>query len=236
MAFQRLALNNYNQHSYWQQVESMLWLDQFARITQPAFQKKITKIADFGSSEGANSIKFFGTLFSRYLSERPSDFSVILNHCDLPENNWNNFFKVLNSSPDSYQKFKFVHSRIIGETFYNQLFEYNSIDISYAAFSFHYLSKNPERPLNDINYYHSGISKQGIEDMKFLINLRLKELTPGGYFFMISPAKVTGIPSFVSLTDKVFFNFMEKGLLTKDELLSISCNCSMLNQNELILF
>jgi hypothetical protein len=53
---------------------------------------------------------------------------------------------------------------------------------------------------------------------------------------MISPAKVTGIPSFVSLTDKVFFNFMEKGLLTKDELLSISCNCSMLNQNELILF
>jgi hypothetical protein len=232
MAFQRLALKNYNQHSYWQQVENMLWLDQFARITQPAFQKKITKIADFGSSEGANSIKFFGTFFSRYLSERPNDFSVILNHCDLPENNWNNFFKVLNTSPDSYRKFKFVQSRIIGETFYNQLFENNSIDVSYSAFSFHYLSKLPERPPNEINYYHSGISKQGIEDMKFLINLRLKELTPGGYLFMICVAKVTGIPSFVSLTNEVFSNFMQKGLLTKDELLSICCNLYILNQDE----
>jgi hypothetical protein len=232
MAFQRLGLKNYNQHSYWQQVENMLWLDYFATVTEPAYNKKITKIADFGSSEGVNSIKFFGTLISKYLSQRPNDYSVIMNHCDLPENNWNNFFKTLNSSPDSYIKFPFVYPRIIGKSFYNQLFEDNSLDISYSAQSFHYLSKIPERLPNDYNYYHSNIPKQGIQDMKHLINLRLKELTSGGYLFMMCIAKVTDIPSFIRLTDEAFLNCMEKGLLNKEEMLSMCCNVFALNQNE----
>jgi hypothetical protein len=210
----------------------MLWLDHFATITEPAFHKKTTKIADFGSSEGANSIKFFGTLFSKYFSQRPNDYSVMITHCDLPENNWNNFFQTLNSSPDSYQKFPFVYPRIIGRSFYNQLFEDNSLDVGFAAFSFHYLSKIPERQPNDVNYYYSGIQKQGIQDMKNLMNLRLKELTPGGYFFMMCLAKVADIPSYVSLTDEALLNCTHKGLLTKEECLSMCCNFYVLNQNE----
>jgi hypothetical protein len=91
---------------------------------------------------------------------------------NLPENNWNNFFQALNSSPDSYQKFPFVYPTIIGRSFYNQLFEDNSLDIGFSAFSFHYLSKITERQPNEHSYYYPSIQKQGIQDMKNLINLR----------------------------------------------------------------
>jgi Zn-finger protein len=46
-------------------------------------------------------------------------------------------------------------------------------------------------------------------------------------------AKVTDVPSHVSLTDRAILNCMKKGLLTKDECLSMYCNFYVLNQDEL---
>jgi hypothetical protein len=232
MAFQELALKDYNQNSYWQKVENLKHSDLLLSKTQSIFQTQQVRIGDFGCSEGYNSIIFFNKLLQSLHSQglRPS---VFITHCDLPENNWTSLNQLLIKSESSYLLLPNTYSSTIGRSFFSQLFPDNYLDLSYSAFSFHYLSQPGERPEGDSGIYHGGVQKQGVLDMQHLICTRLNELKPGGYFFGIVGAQGEEKPLVTEETvNEVFANMIGRGLMSPEELASIQWNTCLLERKE----
>jgi hypothetical protein len=232
MAFQELALKDYNFNSYWQRVENLKCSDFFLSSTEPLFQTSLIRIGDFGCSEGANSISFFNKVLSSLKSKQELP-SILITHCDLPENNWTSLNQTLISSKDSYLSHSSAFSSTIGRSFFSQLFPKDYLDISYSAFSFHYLSKPGERPPGDSGLYHSGVQKQGIIDMSHLILTRIEELRPGGVFFGIVGAQGIEKPVVTEATlNEVFGKMIERALISPEEIGSIEWNTCLLDESE----
>jgi len=93
----------YDQHSSLQRatVESLLpWVDQaVAGMTLPDEEQPFT-IADYGCSEGSNSILAMGQVAAALLRRRPAQ-PVCGVHSDLPTNNFNRLFANLHDRSTS---------------------------------------------------------------------------------------------------------------------------------------
>ncbi|KAK9165470.1 hypothetical protein Scep_000661 [Stephania cephalantha] len=165
-------------------------------------------IADLGCSSGPNTLLVVSQILDtttkacRSLNRLSPGFQVFLN--DLPGNDFNTIFKSL---PDFYNKLKKQNNGgesrpncfITGTpgSFYDRLFPDKSIHFIHSSYSLHFLSQVPRGlgtedngpALNNGNIYLSRTSppsacmaykEQFVKDFSLFLNLRSKEMIPGG--------------------------------------------------------
>ncbi|KAI3448994.1 hypothetical protein Pfo_005659 [Paulownia fortunei] len=161
---------------------------------------KCFKMADLGCSSGPNTLlvisyiieQIEGLCKEKNCGHAP-EFEVFLN--DLPENDFNNLFKML---PDFYQKLKqekrnqrtqcFVSG--LPGSFYGRLLPSKSINLVYSSFSLQWLSQVPQGLESNRENIHMAMAsppevfqayaKQYQRDFYTFLSSRGEEMIPGG--------------------------------------------------------
>lgn len=218
------ALVGYNKASQWQLMQNLKTIPYFLKYLHKAdaLGSSILQLADYGSSEGFNSMVTFNTVLEQFRNS--SNTPIMVFHTDTEENCWETLFKTINHSTESYKRLKNVYFSAIGTSFYNQLFPSNSIHLGYSVTSFHHLSKIPQRT-SELGMMIPEVRAQLMEDLTLNLSYRINELAVGGYFVLSLPVTK---PENKNYFDKPLYDALLKllnsGEITKEEY------CSYLNQ------
>jgi SAM dependent carboxyl methyltransferase len=186
-------------------------------------------IADYGSSQGKNSLApmrlAIQTVRARLDPRRP----VVIYHVDQASNDFNALFRALDSDPDRYTVDEHnVFSCAIGRSFYASVLPPETVDIGWSSYAVVWLSRIPT-PIP--GHFHSARStgavraefdRQGVQDWESFLSLRAKELRPGGHLMVVLPSVANGgeLPGFLDLLDQasiVLAEMVAQGAITSDE-------------------
>jgi hypothetical protein len=151
--------------------------------------------ADYGSSEGRNSLVPLGAavrvLRRRFGPER----AIIVAHTDLPGNDFSTLFEVVDSSAESYARDdKNVFPSAIGRSFFLPLLPPGHVDLGWSSYAAQWLSRNPATLPGHIfaraskGEAASAFARQAKTDWETFLSLRAKELRRGGRLVVIMPA------------------------------------------------
>jgi hypothetical protein len=152
-------------------------------------------IADYGSSEGRNSLApiraAIAVLRARAGSKRP----IFAYHTDLPANDFSTLFEVLESDPDSYVRGeRNVFPSAIGRSFYQSVLPPNHVDLAWSCYAAHWLSQIPRRIPDHFfipcstGAVRAEFDRQAALDWKTFLSLRATELRPGGRLVVALPS------------------------------------------------
>jgi hypothetical protein len=177
-------------------------------------------IADFGSSQGRNSIKAM-KIFIEYLRETNKLVTPpLVVHNDLPTNDWTGLFKLL-VEDNSYQ------GVANGYSFYRQCLPSNSLSLGFTSSSMHWLSKLPCNITNHCFHTYAeenerqAYKSQAKMDFNSFIEHRSRELVPGGVLVLSIPSiNDQGRESTGNYFDQLYT--CAQSLLTKQELLNLT--------------
>ncbi|HYZ71833.1 MAG TPA: hypothetical protein VE641_02065, partial [Chthoniobacterales bacterium] len=171
-------------------------LDKAARQVALSASPEPVVIADYGSSEGHNSLApvtvAIGILRERLGRERA--ISVV--HTDLPGNDFGALFHMLASAPDSYLRDDpRVFSSAIGRSFYEQIMPDSSVTLGWSSWAVQWLSRIPALIPDQVQVAYSrdaavraAFYQQAAEDWRCFLVHRAAELKPGGRLVLLSMA------------------------------------------------
>jgi len=153
-------------------------------------------IADYGSSEGRNSLEpltaAIGVLRRRIGPER----AIWVVHTDLPSNDFTALFRMLASDPSSYlRRDPAVFVSAIGRSFYDQILPSSSVTLGWSSWAVQWLSRVPAMIPDQVQVAYSGdagaqaaFDQQAAEDWRCFLTHRAAELRPGGRLVVLSMA------------------------------------------------
>ena len=131
-------------------------------------------IADYGSSEGRNSLApmavAIGSLRDRVGPER----SISVVHTDLPDSDFSALFQTLDADPDSYLRSEpATFASAVGRSFYQQILPSGSVTLGWSSWAVQWLSRTPA-PIPDhvqVAYSqdpvaHAAYARQAAEDCR----------------------------------------------------------------------
>ncbi len=167
-----------------------------ARIVDlPAGPQPIV-IADYGSSQGHNSLVPIGAainvLRERIGPERP--ISAV--HTDLPGNDFTALFQTLQNDPNSYlRNDSAVFASAIGSSFYEQILPSNSVTLGWSSWAVQWLSRAPGSIPDHVQVAFSNdaptraaFHRQAAEDWARFLLMRGRELRPGARLAVMTMA------------------------------------------------
>jgi S-adenosylmethionine-dependent carboxyl methyltransferase len=166
-------------------------------------------IADYGSSQGKNSLAPIGlsvqVLRSRLGSERP----IVVYHIDQPHNDFNSLFEVLHADSNRYVLDQpNVFPAAVGKSFYDQVLPAGSVDLGWSSYAAVWMSRVPGRVPGHFIAFRSTpatiaeFSRQAAHDWEVFLTLRARELRPGGRLIVVLPARdESGATGFEALAD-----------------------------------
>jgi hypothetical protein len=169
---------------------------------EAANQAKLTSaadpvvIADYGSSEGRNSLEPL-TAAIRVLRRRIGPQRAIwVVHTDLPSNDFTALFRMLASDPSSYlRRDPAVFVSAIGRSFYDQILPSSSVTLGWSSWAVQWLSRVPALIPDQVQVAYSrdagaraAFAQQAAEDWRCFLTHRAAELRPGGRLVVLSMA------------------------------------------------
>jgi hypothetical protein len=137
-------------------------------------------LADFGSSHGSNSVYVMKLILDYIKQINKTSRSFLIIHNDLPTNDWNSLFNILN------QQENFYFGLANGKSFYNQCLPPNSLTIGYTSSSIHWLSRKPCNISNHCTFTYANHQErqafklQARDDYRQFLENRSHELIQGG--------------------------------------------------------
>jgi hypothetical protein len=170
-------------------------LEQAARLIHLDSCDRPIVIADYGSSQGKNSLApmraAIAVLRARAGPERP----IMVYHTDLPANDFNTLFEVLESDSESYVQAKLnVFPSAIGRSFYQRVLPPSYVDLAWSSYAAVWLSRVP-RQIPDHFFIpcstgavRAEFERQAALDWEAFLALRATELRPGGRLVVALPS------------------------------------------------
>ena len=152
-------------------------------------------IADYGSSDGKNSLSpmraAIAALRERIGRERP----IIVCHTDLPGNDFSTLIGLIESDPESYGRHDpAVFPYAIGRSFYRSVFPAAHVDLGWSSYAAVWLSQIP-RQIPDHFFIpccagpiRAEFDRQAALDWETFLALRASELRPGGQLVVALPS------------------------------------------------
>jgi hypothetical protein len=153
-------------------------------------------IADYGSSEGRNSLTpvavAIGALRKRTVPERP----ICVVHTDLPSNDFNALFQTLANDPDSYlRNDAATFASAVGRSFYQPILPPCSVTLGWSSWAVQWLSRIPAPIPDQIQIAYSNNAparaaylRQAADDWRLFLEGRAGELCPGGRLVVLTMA------------------------------------------------
>ena len=152
-------------------------------------------IADYGSSDGKNSLApmraAITVLRERIGRERP----IIVCHTDLPGNDFSTLIDLIDSDPESYGRDDpAVFPYAMGRSFYRSVFPPAHVDLGWSSYAAVWLSQIP-RQIPDHFFIpcctgpvRAEFDRQAALDWEAFLALRASELRPGGRLVVALPS------------------------------------------------
>ncbi|HVG50280.1 MAG TPA: hypothetical protein VM867_01460 [Xanthobacteraceae bacterium] len=146
---------------------------------------KVT-VADYGCSEGRNSMRSLNTALSLLAARGVSSASVL--HNDLPTNDWNVLSKNLTGSDSYLRHFPGAYALFAPRAFFGQVTSPSTITLGTSGSAAHWLSRQPPDLDMPTSLDRSDappverekILKQAADDWLAFLTARAEELQPGG--------------------------------------------------------
>jgi hypothetical protein len=185
-------------------------------------------IADYGSSQGKNSLAPMRTaircLRARVGSERP----IIVVHVDQHANDFNTLFDVLHSNPDRYSTDDLnVFPSAIGRSFYERVFPREQVDLGWCSYAAVWLSRVPALipghivSLASVGDVRAAFDRQAADDWKLFLALRAQELRPGGRLVVVLPGlsddSASGFEPLFNSANEILGEMVDERVVGADE-------------------
>jgi hypothetical protein len=152
-------------------------------------------IADYGSSEGKNSLIPVRFVIETFRSRLGPDRPIIVYHTDLPANDFGSLFKLLGTDPDRYSlDDPAVFPCAIGRTFYQSILPPNYVHLGWCSYAAMWISEFPLVSPNHIFVPRMdatarfAFERQAAQDWERFLSLRASELRAKGRLVVVLPA------------------------------------------------
>jgi SAM dependent carboxyl methyltransferase len=198
-------------------------------VALPAGSQPIV-IADYGSSEGHNSLLPLGAAIAILRERIGPDRAISVVHTDLPENDFSVLFELLNTDPNSYlRKDHAVFASAVGRSFYEQILPAGSVTLAWSSWAVQWLSRAP-CPIPDqvqVAFSHdaparAAFSGQAAEDWQQFLTHRERELCPGAKLAVMTMAVDQdgefGYRPLLNAMYSALVDMVESGFLSGDEM------------------
>jgi hypothetical protein len=185
-------------------------------------------IADYGSSQGKNSLApmraAIRCLRARVGCERP----ITVVHVDQHANDFNTLFDVLHSDPERYS----IHDRnvfpcAVGRSFYENVFPREQVDLGWCSYAAVWLSRIPALipghfvSLASTGNVRAAFDRQAVNDWRLFLSLRERELRHGGRLVVVLPGLnddgVSGFEPLFNCANAVLEELVEETVISDDE-------------------
>jgi hypothetical protein len=170
--------------------------EQAARAVPLTAPPQPVVIADYGASEGHNSLLpmavAIGALRERVGPER----AICVVHTDLPESDFTALFMTLAADPQSYLRDDpAAFASAVGRSFYAQILPSDSMTLGWSSWAIQWLSRVPTAIPDQVQVAYSrdpaaraAFAEQAAEDWRMFLAVRSRELCPGGRLVMLTMA------------------------------------------------
>ena len=153
-------------------------------------------IADYGCSEGHNSLIPMREAIAALRKRIGASRAISVVHTDLPSNDFSALFEALESDPDSYLRSEqAIYPSAVGRSFYRQLLPSGSVTLGWSSWSVQWLSRTPALIPDQVQIAYSNDEKaiaafasQAAEDWLAFLRHRADELREGGRLVVLSMA------------------------------------------------
>jgi hypothetical protein len=184
-------------------------------------------VADFGSSQGHNSMRQIAMALDRLTERAGQGRDVMVVHTDLPHCDFTSLFVALGTAPDSYRRGRSdVFSSAIGQSFYERLLPAGSLAFGWSAFALHWMSALPLAlrahvwPPSAAPDEAEALAAVAAEDWRTFLAHRAAELVPGGQLVLVVGAVdetgATGLEPMMDLANGVLRALVAEGKLGAD--------------------
>jgi SAM dependent carboxyl methyltransferase len=185
-------------------------------------------IADYGSSQGKNSLApiraAVNTLRSRIGPVRP----IMVYHADLPVNDFRSLFDVVENDPQKYsQNDAGVFPCAIGRSFYRAILPRQHVDLAWCSYAAQWIREIPRVPLDHIWHVcmtgaaRAAIENQAAQDWETFLTLRSGELRPGGRLVVAIPGArddgSSGFERIMNFAYEALADMVAEGAIAADE-------------------
>ena len=114
------------------------WFIEAARLVPLGLPEVPLIVADYGSSQGRNSLAPLGAAIGVLRERAGADRPISVVHTDLPGNDFSALFQVLAADPDSYLRGDAnIFPYAIGRSFYESLFPPDSVTLGWSSWAVH---------------------------------------------------------------------------------------------------
>jgi SAM dependent carboxyl methyltransferase len=169
-------------------------------------------IADYGSSEGRNSLAPMRIAIDVFRSHFGPGRPIVVCHTDLPVNDFRTLFALLENDPERYLlNDKRVFPCVIGRSFYQSVLPPAHVHLGWSSYAAMWISQIPPvQPDHVFVPRMTGVARfelerQAAKDWATFLTLRAAELRSGGRLVVVLPAaRDDGSSGFETIMDHAY--------------------------------
>jgi hypothetical protein len=185
-------------------------------------------IADYGSSQGKNSLAPMRVAIKALRARVGPDRPIFVVHVDQAANDFNTLFDVLHSDPERYSvDDPNIFPSAIGRSFYENVFPQEHVHLGWSSYAAVWLSRIPMLipghfiALASVGDVREAFKRQAADDWKFFLSLRASELRSGGRLVVVLPGLndegVAGFEPLFGHAHEALAEMVAEGVISAEE-------------------
>ena len=222
----------YNRSSSVQAVGSLpavALIERAARAMALPPAPELVVIADYGSSEGHNSLVPMAAAIRVLREHVGKERAIFVFHTDLPGNDFTGLFQTLANDPDNYlRNDPAAFAAAVGRSYFQQILPASSVTLGWSAWAVQWLSLVPSAIPDQVQiaYSHDAVARsafaeQASEDWRTFLAMRSCELRPGARLVVLTMAIDDngdfGYRPVVAALYDTLTDMVDRGLIRKEE-------------------
>jgi hypothetical protein len=189
-----------------------------------------TVIADYGCSEGRNSLLPMGVAISSLRPRLGADRAISVVHTDLPSNDFSALFAAIASDPETYlAQDRQVFPMAVGRSFYQQILPPDVVTLGWSSWAVQWLSRLPCPIPDHVQVAYSrdaeacaAFARQADDDWRTFLLHRAREMRDGARLVVLTMATDdSGDFGFQPLLDMMYATLrgmVQDGVMSADDL------------------
>ncbi|WP_246737391.1 class I SAM-dependent methyltransferase [Nordella sp. HKS 07] len=189
-------------------------------------------IADYGSSQGRNSMLPIRMAIDALRAKVGNNIPVQVIHTDLPSNDFASLFKALEEDADSYMaRNSHIFPSAIGRSYFDPIIPAGRVTLGWNSWTLQWMSRTIEAPDHVFARFSNSpavvdaVAKQQADDWQRFLRARAFELRPGGKLLSLFVADDPGHRSWRWIGGEFWgaiADMGDSGLLSERERLSLT--------------